>query len=136
MRHHIKALGWRGIVLITLIVAGGISSAQQTGGKSPDYQVAQARVNVDSESRLRMAITYLQSGMPDYQDMEPMLRIAVEQQNMAVKSRLASLGSLQQLEFVGPQAGADVYKATFKNGVTSWIIQISPGGKLAVLYFQ
>lgn len=136
MTQYVKAWGWRGMVLAALLVAGGPSGAQQAGGKWPDYLVAQARVNVDSESRLRNAITYLQSGTPDYQDMEPMLRIAVEQQAPAIKSRLMSLGPLRQLEFVGPQSGGDVYKATFQNGVTSWAIQISPGGKLAALFFQ
>ena len=97
---------------------------------------AQAQVNSASEPRLRTAIAYLASGSPDWSDMEPMLHIAVEQQMSMISARLQTLGQLKKLEFVGPQAGSDVYRATFENGVTSWAIQISPTGKLSGLFFQ
>ena len=131
-------ISWRNLaaVLAALVVAAGPASAQESRQKWADVLVAQAKVNPDSESELRKAISAMQRGAPDYQSMEPMLRIAVEQQYPMIKSRLIGLGTLQKLEFVGPQAGSDVYKATFQNGVTSWAIQISPSGKVAGLYFQ
>lgn len=129
--------GRSAVTKLAMAVALGLGALPGHAADGPGgYQVADAQVNAGSEPRLRSAIGYLASGAPDYADMEPMLRIAVEQQMPMITARLRALGQLRKLEFVGPQAGSDVFRATFENGVTSWAIQISPSGKLSTLFFQ
>jgi hypothetical protein len=89
-----------------------------------------------TESRLRTTIAQLKSGSPDYDQMQPVLRIAVRQQLTSVESRLKALGDLQSMSFEGQQNGADVYQVNFTNGPTTWLIAVAPDGKLAALWFQ
>lgn len=98
--------------------------------------LAQNRIFSDSEPQLRTSLAAFSSGSPNYEDMEPILKIAVEQQWPMISRRFSALGALRQVEFIGPQNGLDVYKVTFKGGITSWAIQIAPNGKIGGLWFQ
>jgi hypothetical protein len=89
-----------------------------------------------TEPKLKAVITALQNGTLDLNQLEPVLRIAVQNQMPAVRQRLSALGPLQAIQFVGVQNGADVYQVTFANGVTAWAIQMSPNGKLSSLWFN
>lgn len=122
-----------GCCLLSFGATTDAAAGTARAGDDVPLVVAQASA---TEGRLRTAITELQNGSPNYQQMEPMLRIAVRQQLPAVVQRLQSLGSLQSLSYEGEQQGADVYEATFENGSTVWMIKIAPNGKIAVLYFQ
>jgi hypothetical protein len=88
------------------------------------------------EQRLRKVIGELQAGQPDLNDMEPLLRISVQQQLSNVVSRLQSLGRLTAVQYVGPQNNAEVFQVQFQQGATAWMIQVAPNGKLSVLWFN
>jgi len=90
----------------------------------------------DTDARLRTVIVELKSGKPNYDQMEPMLRIVIRQQIAALVPRLQALGSLISLSFEGKQQNADVYEVKFTNGTTAWMIGIAPNGKIATLIFQ
>jgi hypothetical protein len=88
------------------------------------------------EQRLRKVIGELQSGQPDLNDMEPLLKITVQQQLPNVTARLKSLGSVTAVQYVGPQNNAEVFQVTFQQGMTAWMIQTAPNGKLSALWFN
>ena len=88
------------------------------------------------EQRLRKVIGDLRSGHPDLNDMEPTLRIAVQQQLANVTQRLQSLGQIVSIHYVGPQNNAEVFQVQFQQGVSAWMIQTAPNGKLSVLWFN
>ena len=83
--------------------------------QQPDLPVNMAQA-FDTEARLRTVIAELKSGKPNYDLMEPMLRIAVRQQIALWVPRLQALGSLLSLSFEGTQQGANVYEGKFTNG--------------------
>ena len=103
--------------------------------RKPDLPVNLAHL-FDTEARLRIVIAELKSGKPDFDRMEPMLRISIRQQLPALVDRLQALGSLLSISHEGQQEGADVYEVKFTNGTTAWMIGISPEGYIRVLNFQ
>jgi hypothetical protein len=103
--------------------------------QKPDLPVNLAHA-FDTDARLRTVIAELKSGKPNYDQMEPMLRIMVRQQIAALVSRLQALGSLISLSFEGKQQNADVYEVKFTNGITAWMIGIAHNGKIDTLIFQ
>ena len=107
----------------------------QSPPQKPDLPVNLAQA-FDTEARLRTVIAELKSGKPNYELMEPMLRIAVRQQIAVWATRLQALGSLLSLSYEGEQQGAKGYEGKFTNGSTAWMISIAPNGNIAVLVFQ
>lgn len=107
----------------------------QSPPQQPDLPVNLAQA-FDTEARLRTVIAELKSGKPNYDLMEPMLRIAVRQHIAEWSPRLQALGSLQSLSYEGEQQGAKVYEVKFTHGSTAWMIAIAPNGNIAVLIFQ
>ena len=118
---------WKSAFYVACISIG-LASSTPTAAQSQDLQRA--------EARLRQSIADLRNGHPNLDQMEPMLRVAVEQQRARMEQSLAALGALRSVEYVGPQNGAHVFKVTFDQGVTVWMIGLSPNGKTALLYFQ
>jgi len=90
----------------------------------------------DTDARLRAVIAELKSGKPNYDQMEPMLRIAIRQKITAWVTQLQALGSLLSLSYEGQQQGAEVYEVKFTNGTTAWMIGIAPNGNISILIFQ
>ena len=123
------------LIIIVFIANSGHASAPCPGCSDLTY-ILLAQTSPATEARLRTIIGDLQRGSPNYEQMEPALRIAVRQQLPAMRGRLQSLGSLQKLSFEGQQNGADVYEVRFANGSTVWMIALSPDGKIAGLWFQ
>lgn len=97
--------------------------------------LAQSEVKA-TQLRLKSAIEKIQSGSPNYDEMEPMLRAAVQNQFSAVQPKLASMGATQSIEFMGAQNGQDIYNVRFENGALAWGIQLLPNGKIAALFFN
>lgn len=89
-----------------------------------------------SEGDLEAVIADLQEGSPNYDDMEPLLRTAVEQQYTQVQSLLHQLGSIISVDFEGTQQGADIYSVSHQNGSTVWQFARSPSGLISVLWFR
>jgi len=103
--------------------------------QQPDLPVNLAHA-FDTEARLRAVIAELKSGKPNYEQMEPMLRISLRQQISTLVSRLQALGALISISYEGEQQNADVYEVKFANGVTAWMIGIAPNGKINTLICQ
>jgi hypothetical protein len=83
--------------------------------QQPDLPVNLAHA-FDTKARLRNVIAELKSGKPNYDQMEPMLRITVRRQMAVLVPRLQALGSLLSISYEGQQQGADVYEVKFTNG--------------------
>ena len=88
------------------------------------------------EHDLRSVINTLRNGSPDYDDMEPALRIAVREQNSSIIKFLNSLGPTRSIQFEETANGVDVYFVQFRNGRTIWQFARSHRGRIAVLYFN
>ena len=90
----------------------------------------------NTETRLRAVIKDLQSGSPNMNQFEPMLRVAIQQQKAKTTAYFAAMGQVTGTSFVGAQNGGDVYQVTFEHGVSAWWIQLAPNGNIAGLFFQ
>ena len=88
----------------------------------------------ETEDRLRQVIAGLEQGQPDYDQMEPALRIAVRQQIGATTGMLQVLGPIQSIAYEGKQGSADVFDVRFAAGEGVWLIALSPEGKIATLF--
>ena len=110
-----------------LLLAAGLFISAPPARSQDDPQV---------QSRLRQAIEDLSAGRPNLDQMEPMLRVAVEQQQARMSQTLQTLGRVTNIEYVGPQNGTQVYKVAFERGNSVWAIALSPNGKILTLYFQ
>lgn len=90
------------------------------------------------ESLLRKTLNAVQSGAPNYSDMEPMLADQVEQQLAPMRQRFAALGAIRAIEFRGiqstPSGPAEYYRVRFDNGQMAWMINLSPSKKISVLW--
>jgi hypothetical protein len=129
------------ILLITVGILAG-ASHRSTSAQTPSIESRPSFIRVQDQGggqngpRLRQVIADLRTGSPDMKQFEPFLSVAIEQQKLRVQQYLQMAGKLTNLKYVGPQNGGEVYQAQFENAVSAWWIQISPGGKIAGLYFQ
>lgn len=123
-----KAINKRGVLMRiwALFAALGVLFA-------PTVSLAQEST---SESELRASVEALQRNDPDYDDMEPSVRIAVREQISKIAPWLRSLGAIESVQFEETSNGVDIYLVRFTNGRTIWHFARSPSGKIAVLYFQ
>lgn len=104
-------------------------------GEESRIRLAQAEAR-PTQARLISAIERIQAGSPNYDEMEPLLRAAVQNQFSSVQPRLSSLGKVQTVEFMGEQNGQDIYNVKFERGALAWGIQLSANGKILSLYFN
>jgi len=90
-----------------------------------------------SEAEVRREVADLQRKQPDYDRLTPLLAEEARQQIQHTEELIASLGSLQSLNFkgVGP-GGFDIYQAQFEHGSLDWRILIDTDGKVAGLLIR
>jgi alpha-beta hydrolase superfamily lysophospholipase len=98
--------------------------------------LAQSTELRETERSLRGIIHDLQQGTPDWDGMEEELRHVVQSKLAQSKALIEPLGALDRVEFVGVQNGADVYRVIFRNGMSTWVIALSPQGRIATLFFR
>jgi beta-lactamase regulating signal transducer with metallopeptidase domain len=94
----------------------------------------------ESEAYARRMIDGMESGEPDYQDMDPLLAYAYHLNLAKVRALMRKLGPLKSIAFdrVDP-TGLDVYVATFAHGRTMYDITplaFSADGKVVAAYFS
>lgn len=89
-----------------------------------------------TQPRLEAAIKDLMSGNPDMSKYEPMLKIAIQQQQQKMNAYFAQSGKVTKISFAGAQNGGDVFQVTFEHSVAAWWIQLAPNGNIAGLFFQ
>ena len=98
--------------------------------------LAQAEPARDTEAALRKIIGELQQAAPDYDAMEPALQQALRQHLQTTVDLLKQVGAMQRIEFIGKQNGVDFYRVTFEHGTITWLIALSPAGKIAALVLR
>ena len=89
-----------------------------------------------NENDLRAVIEDLRGGSPDFDDMEPPLRIAIRENRANINQFLMALGPIQSIRFEETDTRVDIYYVRFRNGRTVWQFARSPRGRIAILYFN
>lgn len=92
--------------------------------------------NPRSEEVLREIIAGGQAGALPYALMTDDLAARVREQEAAVLPILAGFGTIQALDFVGSQEGADLFAVTFATAATQWVIGFDDSGKVDALLFR
>ena len=106
--------------ILCLIFPGSSAFAQQT---------------TDSDE-LRAVIEDLRSGSPDFDNMEPPLRIALRERKTDIDQFFRAMGSIESITFEETDQGVDIYLVQFRYGRTVFQFARSPRGRIAILYFQ
>lgn len=106
--------------------AGDIGAASQDQVFSPRSTPMQG-----SEAALRRLIEGVESGAPDYAQMEPQIADVTRQGLERLHARLGALGPVQDLKFVEVASfGDDVYEVTFAHGAGRVGVLLAPDGKI------
>lgn len=92
--------------------------------------------NPRSEEVLRTVIAAAQAGSIDYALIDPGLADRMREQEARILPLLRSFGTVQAVDFVGSQEGADQFVVTFANAVTQWVIGFNDAGKIDALLFR
>lgn len=115
----------------------GLSEAEKVTrpnySSSPSPVTQMTHNQMTSESDLREVIENLTSGSPDYRNMEPILRIVLQEQEASTEEFLNNLGPIENIEFKENDSGVDVYIVGFHNGRTIWEFGKSARGRIQVL---
>jgi beta-lactamase regulating signal transducer with metallopeptidase domain len=146
---NINARGWD-VYHVTFangtatLQAAPLTDGKLTGILHTDILLPHQPQHPGTEAWMRRHIAAVLKGTPNYEDMGPFLKNAVQRQWPGQISFYKSLGALQSLAFEGGAgsaldgSGVDVYLATFQNGKVRWHIE-SPDatGKVdGTLFFQ
>jgi beta-lactamase regulating signal transducer with metallopeptidase domain len=82
-----------------------------------------------SEAALRRQIAGILDNKPDYAEMGPALADAARQQMPKLGPKIAGLGAVQSIKYLGVDPlGNDLYKVTQKNGTRRWTIMVDSKG--------
>ena len=104
------------------------SAAAATPAAAPDI----AR----SEEALRGVIADIQGGGFDYSDFTPNLAAQIRQQAEQVGSLIKSFGAVKTVEYERQEGEAQMFKVTFDNQATEWLIGFDADDKIAALLFR
>jgi len=89
--------------------------------------------NPASEPAIRRSVDELARGEPTYDLLSPALQEATRQQLPRLHELFSSLGPIQSMEFVSVDGqGADVYDVKFADRSMTWMIVVTPDGKIAM----
>lgn len=83
-----------------------------------------------TEAAVRTLVVDLASGTPDYDAMSPDFAEMTRQRLPQMQAMLASLGSLESVEFAGPSDGGDAFDLTFARGTLNMGVILGPNGKI------
>ena len=104
--------------------------------QAPASALSMTPANARSEEVLREIIAGGQAGALPYALMTDDLAAKVREQEAAVLPILAGFGTIQALDFVGSQEGADLFAVTFATAATQWVIGFDDSGTVAALLFR
>jgi hypothetical protein len=109
---------FRWIVLLSLLLAHGVSESAQPGG----------------EAAVRRLLAEVAAGKPDYDQLAPALAEMLRQQLPKLQQDLLALGKLESVTFlsVSPDDGADIYSVKLTNGLLKFRIRLDARGKVEV----
>ena len=89
-----------------------------------------------SEEALRGVIADIQGGGFDYSDFTPNLAAQIRQQAEQVGSLIKSFGAVKTVEYERQEGEAQMFKVTFDNQATEWLIGFDADDKIAALLFR
>jgi hypothetical protein len=90
----------------------------------------------DTGARLKAVIEEIKKGSPNYEQMEPMVRLTLRHKLQTLSAKLKGLGDLVSINREGEQQNTDVYEVKFANGDTAWMIGIASNGNISTLECQ
>lgn len=105
---------------------------------APPAATAAADATVDSRSEpaLRAIVAAIQAGEPDYDVFSPDLAAKMRDMAPQVTPLVQQFGELKTAAYEGEQNGADMFRLTFDNQATQWLIGFNDAGKVAALLFR
>jgi hypothetical protein len=83
------------------------------------------------ETVLRTLFSEIQQGNIDANGIEPMPRVAIQQKLDGIRQRMQDLGEIKSVSFAGRQNGGNVYDVRFAEGSSTWVLWLTPNGKIA-----
>jgi len=123
---------------LLVLFAAALAIAAAYALKPPVSNVRQDAASVAARAQKRPAapggqealthvIAGIAQGQPDYSRLAPGLADAVRRQEPGVQRRLAKLGALQSVSYVGGINRMDLYRASFARGSSFWGIALDKG---------
>ena len=103
---------------------------------APPVATASATADSRSEPTLRAIVAAIQAGEPDYDVFTPDLAAKMREMAPQVTPLVQQFGDLKTVAFEGEQNGADMFRLTFDNQATQWLIGFNDAGKVAALLFR
>jgi hypothetical protein len=97
---------------------------------------AQAPDIARSEEALRAVIASAQGTGFDYSDFTTGLGTQIRQQDAQVVPLIKGFGAVKTVEYVKQEGEAQMFKVTFDNQVTEWLIGFDAEDKIAALLFR
>lgn len=97
---------------------------------------AQAPDIARSEEALRAVITAAQGTGFDYSDFTTGLGAQIRQQEAQVIPLIKGFGAIKTVQYVKQEGEAQMFKVTFDNQVTEWMIGFDAEDKIAALLFR
>lgn len=89
-----------------------------------------------AEAALRGVIVAIQGPGPDYSVFTENLAAQIRQQAAQVTPLIKSFGALRAVDHQRPEGQAQLFRVTFDNQVTEWMIGFDDEGKIAALLFR
>lgn len=103
---------------------------------APPVATASATADSRSEPTLRAIVAAIQAGEPDYDVFSPDLAAKMREMEPQVTPLVQQFGELKTVAYEGEQNGADMFRLTFDNQATQWLIGFNGAGKVAALLFR
>ncbi|WP_312734839.1 hypothetical protein [Brevundimonas sp.] len=113
--------------------AHGQTQTVRPGSAAPD---AQAPDVARSQEALRGVIAAAQGAGFDYSVFTPDLASKIRQQAAQVTPLIKSFGALKSVDYQRQEGEAQLFKVTFDNQVTEWMIGFDADDKIAALLFR
>ena len=116
----------------------GDAPAASTAPASPSIAgpAAQAPDIARSEEVLRAVIAAAQGTGFDYADFTTGLGTQIRQQEAQVIPLIKGFGAIKTVQYVRQEGEAQMFKVTFDNQVTEWLIGFDAEDKIAALLFR
>jgi CubicO group peptidase (beta-lactamase class C family) len=111
-----------------------ITEAQATEAANVLAEKMRRKVaSAGTEAALRRSISEVAAGAPDYTQMTPEFATVVRQQLTQMQSIFKSWGDVKTVSFTGvAPMGADMYDVVFEKAAASFVIGLTPDGKIAM----
>jgi len=103
---------------------------------APAAPVAQASDIARSEEALRSVIAAAQGSGFDYSVFTPNLATQIRQQSPQVTPLLKSFGAVDAVDYLRQEGEAQLFRVTFDNRVTEWVIGFDGEDRIAALLFR